>query len=163
MQAPSFSHVITGTVIVLVWYLNPSSWEEILESKCTVDSDHLWSLMILTILKIWSYPHWEEVWSYVLFCMCTYMRIHITIKQAGRYGVFPFIYTYVCVIRFDCYQEWFRWMTHTSLGLGESVTPLIRYIHRADALCTHNAATDNWKHSFTCSSHLWYCTILNVS
>ncbi len=81
-------------------------------------------------------------------CTCAYLY-HI---YQDRLENMKCLHSYICmcIIHLDRYQERFRWMTHTSSDLRYSVTPLVRYLQRADTLHNTTRTTDKWKHNLTC-------------
>ncbi len=99
---------------------------------------------------------------YVSNCTCTCTYTYPCHIKTGLKKWSANSYICMCVNRLDCYQEWFRRITHTSIGLRHSITPLIRYIFRVDALHNAQCTTDKGKHNLTIfnpSSFPGTCTI----
>ncbi len=119
---------------------------------------HTWLFTLFT----WSTNNLQSLYwlRFKFTCTCTYtypchIKTGLKIWSANSYIC-------MCVNRLDCYKEWFRRITHTSIGLRHSVTPLIRYIFRVDALHNAQCTTDKGKHNLTIfnpSSFPGTCTI----
>ncbi len=104
---------------------------------------------------------------YVYVCMC------VSVSYQDRFEHINCCHLCICVwiIHFDYYQEWFKWMKHTSPSFGlacYSVTPLNRSIHKSWRQ-THYAmhygqmeAQPAYAHSYACASSVLITTRAGV-